>query len=84
MLTAHRQRQSRGSRDANRQLQCPLGLLWSAYDDMKRIYGDLAEPWAAWSSHIVMKQRIMSGHHMVEEAPNGVADYLETFFMNKR
>jgi haloacetate dehalogenase len=31
-------------RKAGRRLQCPLGLLWSAHDDMERIYGDPAEP----------------------------------------
>ena len=51
---------------------------------MERIYGDPAEPWAAWSSQIVMKQRIMSGHHMVEEAPDDVADCLRAFFMDER
>lgn len=71
-------------RKAGRRLQCPLGLLWSAHDDMERIYGDPTEPWAAWSSQIVMRQRIMSGHHMVEEAPDNVADCLGTFFMNRR
>ena len=74
----------KADRKAGRRLQCPLGLLWSAHDDMERIYCDPAEPWAAWSSQIVMKQRIMSGHHMVEEAPDDVADCLDTFFMNER
>lgn len=74
----------KADKEANRQLRCPLGLLWSAHDDMERIYGDPAEPWRAWSSRILMKHRIMSGHHMVEEAPDDVADCLRAFFMNKR
>ncbi|RMC36044.1 alpha/beta fold hydrolase [Paracoccus alkanivorans] len=71
-------------RKVSRYLQCPLGLLWSAHDDMETIYGDPSKPWADWSSKTVMKERIMSGHHMAEEAPEDVALHLRTFFMNHR
>ena len=74
----------KADRKASRRLQCPLGLLWSAHDDMVRIYSDPAEPWLEWSSLIVMKQRIMSGHHMIEEAPDEVAEHLRTFFVDRR
>lgn len=72
----------KADREAGRRLQCPLGLLWSVHDDMERIYRDPAEPWAEWSTQIVMKRRIMSGHHMAEEAPDEVAKQLEAFFSN--
>lgn len=65
---------------ADRQLQCPLALLWSARDDMERIYGNPAQPWSEWASEIVLRQRIMSGHHMAEETPDAVAQHLGTFF----
>ncbi len=67
-------------RQAGRRLQCPLGLLWSARDDMERLYGDPAEPWADWAPHVAMKQRVESGHHMAEEAPDDVARHLAAFF----
>jgi haloacetate dehalogenase len=72
----------KADREAGRCLQCPLGLLWSVHDDMERIYRDPAEPWAEWSTQIVMRQSIMSGHHMAEEAPDEVARQLEAFFSN--
>ena len=65
---------------AGQRLRCPLALLWSARDDMEDLYGDPANPWSEWSSEIVMQQRIMSGHHMAEEAPHAVAQHLGTFF----
>ncbi|MBA4491428.1 alpha/beta fold hydrolase [Paracoccus sp. S1E-3] len=65
---------------AGRRLACPLGLLWSALDDMEHLYGDPAEPWADWSDRLVYEARIMSGHHMAEEAPDAVARHLEKFF----
>ena len=65
---------------ADRRLRCPLALLWSAYDDMEQIYSDPAEPWSEWASKVVMQQRIMSGHHMAEEAPEAVAQHLGSFF----
>jgi haloacetate dehalogenase len=67
-----------------RRLQCPLAVLWSAHDDMERIYGDPVEPWSTWSADIAAKQRITSGHHMAEEMPDEVADQLRTFFTGCR
>lgn len=67
-------------KEIGRRLNCPLGVLWSAQDDMVRLYGDPAEPWAQWSDAIIMKSDIPSGHHMAEEAPEAVADRLRSFF----
>jgi haloacetate dehalogenase len=74
----------RADKEARRRLQCPLALLWSAHDDMERIYGDPAAPWSMWSADIVVKQRILSSHHMAEEAPEEVAAQLRTFFAGCR
>lgn len=71
-------------KDAGRRLQCPLGLLWSARDDMERLYGDPAEPWSHWAPQIALKQRIDSGHHMAEEAPEQVAKHLAASFSGCR
>lgn len=65
---------------AGRWLACPLGLMWSARDDMQRIYGDPAAPWQAWADLILMRQAIDSGHHMAEHAPEAVAGHLRAFF----
>ena len=70
----------RRDKDAGRRLQCPLGVLWSRYDDMEKLYGDPASPWADWSDRIVLRQGIPSGHHMAEEAPSDVADLIRLFF----
>lgn len=70
----------RRDRVAGRRLQCPLGVLWSRYDDMEDLYGDPASPWAEWSNRIVLRYGIASGHHMAEEAPNEVASQLTMFF----
>ena len=70
----------RRDRKAGQRLQCPLGVLWSQHDDMEKLYGDPASPWANWSDHIVLRQSIASGHHMAEEAPDEVASQLAIFF----
>lgn len=70
----------RRDKDAGRRLQCPLCVLWSRYDDMEKLYGDPASPWADWSDRIVLRQGIPSGHHMAEEAPGDVADMIRLFF----
>jgi haloacetate dehalogenase len=61
-----------------------IALLWSARDDMESIYGNPAQPWSEWASEIVLRQRIMSGHHMAEETPDAVAQHPGTFFDNIR
>ncbi|NTA61986.1 alpha/beta hydrolase [Agrobacterium tumefaciens] len=65
---------------AGRQLQCPLGVLWSLRDDMENLYGDPVSPWSEWSDQIMLRHSIESGHHMAEEAPNDVADQIAAFF----
>lgn len=70
----------RRDKDTGRRLQRPLGVLWSRYDDMEKLYGDPASPWADWSDRIVLRQGIPSGHHMAEEVPGDVADLIRLFF----
>jgi haloacetate dehalogenase len=72
-------RDDRADREAGRRLSCPTAVFWSAQDDMERLYGDPAEPWSDWVSGPVSRHRIMSGHHMAEEAPAEVAKHLRTF-----
>ncbi|WP_246749484.1 alpha/beta fold hydrolase [Agrobacterium rosae] len=74
----------RRDKEAGRRLQCPFGVLWSVHDDMERLYGDPANPWGDWSDQIVLKQGIMSGHHMAEEAPDDVANHIKSFFAGQR
>lgn len=74
----------RRDKEAGRRLQCPLGVLWSVHDDMERLYGDPANPWGDWSDQIVLKQGIISGHHLAEEAPNDVENHIESFFAGRR
>lgn len=71
-------------KEAGHRLKCPLGILWSQHDDMERLYGDPAEPWTEWSDRIVMRQGIMSGHHMTEEAPDDVARHIAGFFAEQQ
>ena len=70
----------RCDKEAGRRLRCPLGVLWSKYDDMESLYGDPADPWANWSDQVVLRRGIASGHHMAEEAPDEVAKQLGQFF----
>lgn len=74
----------RRDKEAGRRLQCPLGVLWSLHDDMESLYGDPVNPWADWSDQIVLRQGILSGHHMAEEAPDDVAHHIKAFFAQRR
>lgn len=74
----------KADKQAMRGLTCPLGVLWSVNDDMEQIYDDPAGPWSEWSTQIVMRQRILCGHHLAEEAPDEVAEHLGKFFANWR
>lgn len=70
----------RADRLAERRLQCPLAVLWSGNDDMERLYGDPAAPWADWATDIAMARAVPCGHHMAEEASDEVARHLRDFF----
>jgi haloacetate dehalogenase len=64
---------------AGRRIDCPLLVLWSEFDDMEALYGDVLEVWRPWATD-VRGASIPSGHHMAEEAPNELAAALADFF----
>jgi haloacetate dehalogenase len=70
----------KADRQTGRRVQCPMAVFWSAHDDMEYLYGDPAEPWADWVKEPPSKLRIISGHHMAEEAPEAVAEGFLAFF----
>ena len=58
---------------------CPTLLLWSARDDLERLYGDPLALWQPWAKDL--RGRVVeSGHHMAEENPEAVAAALIDFF----
>jgi len=65
-------------RQNGRLIQCPTLCLWSKYDDLEEIYGDITGIWKSWAPH-VRSQAIASGHHMAEEAPEVVTSELRFF-----
>ncbi|WP_234464198.1 alpha/beta hydrolase [Paracoccus caeni] len=70
----------RRDKEAGRRIKCPVGVLWSRYDDMESLFGDPATRWTGWTDQIALRHGIASGHHMAEEAPDEVADQLRLFF----
>jgi len=65
-------------RAAGRRVSCPTLVLWSEHDDLEDLYGDPRAVWRAWADD-VRGERIASGHHMAEEAPEAVAAALLRF-----
>lgn len=66
-------------RERGRTLECPLLCLWSEYDDLPDLYGDVLEVWRSWAPRRE-GLAIVSTHHMAEVAPVAVADALRRFF----
>lgn len=66
-------------RAAGRAVMCPTLLLWSAHDDLPRLYGDPLAVWEPWVGDL-RGQVVESGHHMAEENPEAVAAALIDFF----
>jgi haloacetate dehalogenase len=71
-------RHDEDDRRAGRRVQCPTLALWSSKDDLEDLYGDPVRIWRSWADD-VRGQRIDSGHHMAEEAPEPVADAIRSF-----
>lgn len=67
-------------RQRGRRITCPTLCLWSKYDDLEEIYGDVAGIWKSWAKDVRGKA-ISSGHHMAEEAPEEVAAELRQFLL---
>ena len=65
-------------RAAGRRVRCPTLVAWSAHDDLEELWGDPVAIWRDWA-HDVHGARIDSGHHMAEEAPEELAEVLNTF-----
>ncbi len=66
-------------RAAGRKLECPLLVLWSAYDDLEELHGDVIGIWREWSSN-VQGNSLNCHHHMAEEVPEALAAELGAFF----
>ncbi|UPK32786.1 alpha/beta hydrolase [Bradyrhizobium sp. 186] len=66
-------------RAAGRKLECPLLVLWSAYDDLEELHGDVIAIWREWSSN-VHGNSLNCHHHMAEEVPETLAAELGAFF----
>ncbi|TDC53618.1 alpha/beta hydrolase [Jiangella ureilytica] len=65
-------------RAAGRRISCPVLVLWSARDDMPRLYGDALSVWRPWADDL-RAATIDSGHHVAEEAPRDLARQLLGF-----
>lgn len=65
-------------RDAGRRVQCPTLCLWSRFDDLEELYGDVLGVWRPWTSEL-SGHSIKSGHHMAEEAPDELSRALAEF-----
>lgn len=69
-------------RQHGRHIKCPTLCLWSKYDDLEEIYGDVLSIWKAWAPDVRGKA-ISSGHHMAEEAPEELAAELIQFLLQE-
>ena len=65
-------------RAAGRRIGCPTLVLWSRYDDLADLYGDVLGVWRPWADDL-RGGEIDSGHHMAEEAPDQLAAALRDF-----
>jgi haloacetate dehalogenase len=65
-------------RRAGRQVSCPTLVAWSIHDDMEDLYGEPLAIWRVWAPD-VRAERIDSGHHIAEQAPERLASVLEAF-----
>ncbi|MES0127089.1 alpha/beta hydrolase [Mesorhizobium sp. C420B] len=66
-------------RAAGRKLECPLLVLWSAYDGLEELHSDVIAIWREWSSN-VQGNSLNCHHHMAEEVPEALAAELGAFF----
>jgi haloacetate dehalogenase len=58
----------RADRVAGKTMACPTLCLWSAKDDLEKIYGDPVKIWRSWADE-VSGYGIDSGHHVAEGTP---------------
>jgi haloacetate dehalogenase len=60
------------------QVRCPVLVLWSLYDDLAALHGDVLAIWRKWAPDL-RGAAIPCGHHMAEEAPEALAAELLAF-----
>lgn len=61
-----------------RKVLCPTLCLWSEFDDLEALYGDVLSVWRPWTNDL-QGHSIKSGHHMAEEVPDELAAALARF-----
>ncbi|SDC98718.1 alpha/beta fold hydrolase [Glycomyces harbinensis] len=71
-------------REAGRRIEAPTLVMWSWHDDMGELYIDPAAIWESWCELPVRQAVVESGHHMAEEAPEQVAEFLADFLAQER
>jgi haloacetate dehalogenase len=69
-------------RQSGRMIACPTLCLWSKYDDLEALYGDIVGIWKNWAADVTGKA-IASGHHMAEEAPDELTAELRHFLLQQ-
>ena len=65
-------------RAAGRRITCPTLVLWATRDDLENLYGDVLGVWRGWTDDL-LGERIESGHHMAEQAPEELAERIARF-----
>ena len=70
-------------RTSGKRVLCPTMCLWSEYDDLGALYGDVLGVWRSWTTELE-GHSIKSGHHMAEEAPTELADALVKFLQDSK
>jgi haloacetate dehalogenase len=70
------------SRAAGQRVQCPTMVLWSLWDDLEQLYGDVLGVWRPWTTSLCGRG-IDCGHHMAEEAPEELAAELLDFLAER-
>jgi haloacetate dehalogenase len=67
-------------RRAGRRVEVPVLVLWSEYDDLDELYGDVLGVWQGWADDL-RGWSIPSGHHMAEDAPDQLVAALRSFLV---
>lgn len=69
-------------RQSGRMIACPTLSLWSKYDELEALYGDIVAIWKNWADDVTGKA-IASGHSMAEEAPDELTAELRHFLLQQ-
>lgn len=68
------------NRQIGRMIACPTLWLWSKYDDLEALYGDIVGIWKNWTPDVT-GEAIASVHYMAEEAPYELTAELRHFLL---